>query len=88
MRLRCQHRAHHDRQVLDDHLERQLLERQSLGRRLDEGYQNQHQLDVVRHPDAERRCEGHRPVLGEHLEHHLGEVRHLGEGHGPCPGLS
>ena len=65
------------------------LVHQSLGLHLDVGYQSQRRLDVEHRLDeGHHRCEEHRPELGEHLEHHLGEGHHLGVGHDPCPGWS
>ena len=90
MHQRCQHRDHHDLQVLDDRLERQRLERRIPELHLDVGYQNQHRLDVERHPDEERRrldVERH-PVLGERQQRRLDVERHLDEGRDPCPGWS
>jgi hypothetical protein len=90
MHQRCQHRDHHDLQVLDDRLERQRLERRIPELRLDVGYQNQHRLDVERHPGEEHRHLGEErhPVLGELQRRRLDEEHQLDVGHGPCPGWS
>jgi hypothetical protein len=90
MHQRCQHRDHHDLQVLDDRLERQRLERRIPELHLDVGYQNQHRLDVERHLDVEHRHPGeeHHPVLGERQRRRLDEEHQLDVGHGPCPGWS
>jgi hypothetical protein len=90
MHLRCQHRDHRDRLDLDDRQEHQRLELRIPEHRLDEDFQNQHRLDVERHPDEERRrldVERH-PVLGERQQRRLDVERHLDEGRDPCPGWS
>jgi hypothetical protein len=90
MHQRCQHRDHHDLQGLDDRLEHQRLERRILELRLDVGYQNQHRLDVERHPGEEHRHLGEErhPVLGERQRRRPDEEHQLDVGHGPCPGWS
>ena len=90
MHQRCQHRDHHDLQGLDDRLGRQRLEHRILELRLDVGYQNQHRLDVERHPGEEHRHLGEErhPVLGERQRRRLDEEHQLDVGHGPCPGWS
>jgi hypothetical protein len=92
MHLRFLHRDHRDRQDLGDLPEHRHLEHQILAHHLDVGYQNQRRLDVGHRPDEEHRLdEEHRPDLGAHRlhrVHHLDEEHQLGEGRGPCPGLS
>jgi hypothetical protein len=85
MRLRCQHHDRHDRQDLGDLPEHRPPEHQSPVRRLDVGCRSQRRLGEEHHQDEEHRCEVHRPVPDEH-QRHLDVGRHLGEGHGPCPG--
>jgi hypothetical protein len=94
MHLRYQLRDLRDLQDLDDrqeHLHRHL-EHRILAHRLDVGYQNQHRLVVGHRPDVGHHLfEEHHPDLDEHRVHrvhHLDEEHQLGEGRGPCPGLS
>ena len=88
MHLRCQHRDHRDRLDLDDRQEHQRLELRIPEHHLGEDFRNQHQLDVERRPDVERRRLGvvRHPVLDVRQLRRLDVERHLGEGRDPCPG--
>jgi hypothetical protein len=94
MHLRFPHRDLRDRLDLGDRPEHLHLhlEHRILAHRLDVGYQNQHRLVLGHRPDEGRHLdEEHHPDLGEHRLHrlHLLDVGlQLGEGRGPCPGLS